>query len=319
MTGSLTQGDDSASSSDNPQTTSANTGSGPGVDSSTTMGGESGSGQFCTVEPPPMCDLPAPRPRRYAQRLGTSRWGELEVEAADDAAQGGGFIPAPDGGGVQIECDLWSQDCPAGQKCNPFASDGGNSWNATGCFPLDPNPVEIGEPCTAEGGVSGIDNCAFGAMCFDVDLRTNEGTCVELCQCNAANPGCATPGTSCAISNDGVLPLCLPLCNPLDPNACPDGHGCVPSLDYFHCVPDASSTGGAAGDPCESVNACDAGLYCAPPEAVPGCEVSTGCCSSLCTNADDSACLPGQACVDWYVDGRGPDECLTHVGACASQ
>jgi hypothetical protein len=46
-----------------------------------------------------------------------------------------GFIVDPDGGGPSIECDQWAQDCPPGEKCMPWANDGGSSWNATRCFP----------------------------------------------------------------------------------------------------------------------------------------------------------------------------------------
>ena len=33
----------------------------------------------------------------------------------------------PDSG----ECDAFAQECPEGQKCAPYADDGGSSWNNT--------------------------------------------------------------------------------------------------------------------------------------------------------------------------------------------
>ena len=51
-------------------------------------------------------------------------------------------------------CDLWEQDCPEGEKCNPWANDGGASWNALRCVPIDPNPDGVGEPCTVSGIVT---------------------------------------------------------------------------------------------------------------------------------------------------------------------
>ena len=53
----------------------------------------------------------------------------------DTGSDGGAFIQEPDGGGTDIECDLWGQDCPDGEKCMPWANDGGSSWNATKAAP----------------------------------------------------------------------------------------------------------------------------------------------------------------------------------------
>ncbi len=74
---------------------------------------------------------------------------------ADDGT-GSPFLVSPDGGGSVIACDLWSQDCPPGEKCMPWANDGGNTWNATRCTPIDDDPRSVGEPCTVveSGGVS---------------------------------------------------------------------------------------------------------------------------------------------------------------------
>jgi hypothetical protein len=232
-----------------------------------------------------------------------------------------GFVIEPmfPQGGINIECDIFLQDCPDGDKCMPWANDGGGSWNATRCSPLDPAPVDIGGDCTVEGsGVSGIDNCVLGSMCWDVDPMTNMGYCLELCSCTPVNPVCNTPNTTCAIVNNGVLPLCLGVCNPLDVDACADGEVCVASGDYFLCAPDASGDLGAAGDPCEFINVCDPGLFCAQADSVPGCAGSFGCCSSLCTVGDDGNCEVGQECVPLYEEGSAPDECLGSVGGCAA-
>ena len=48
---------------------------------------------------------------------------------------GEGFIEMPDGGGATNECNQWVQDCPEGEKCMPWANDGGSAWNATRCRP----------------------------------------------------------------------------------------------------------------------------------------------------------------------------------------
>jgi len=233
-----------------------------------------------------------------------------------------GFITDPDGGtGVEIECDVWAQDCAKDQKCMPWANDGGSSWNATRCSALDPNPAQIGDECTAEGGgVSGIDNCELGAMCWNTD-DANLGTCIGFCEGSEANPVCPDPSTACAIANGGVLILCLPTCDPLLTD-CNEGENCYPIDDSFACAPDAGGEEGVFGDACEFLNFCDPGLYCAAAAAVPNCQGSQGCCSSFCdiTEPDASAECPGaaggQECVPWYEEGQALPG-LEDVGGCA--
>jgi hypothetical protein len=91
----------------------------------------------------------------------------------------------------------------------PWADDGGTEWNATKCSALDPDSKAPGEPCTAEGsGVSGVDDCEEGSMCWDVDPDTLQGFCVAFCIGTEANPSCADPELVCTILD--FLPLCLP-------------------------------------------------------------------------------------------------------------
>jgi hypothetical protein len=204
----------------------------------------------------------------------------------------------------------------------PWANDGGGSWNATRCSPLDPLPAGIGQTCTVEGsGVSGIDDCGVAAMCWAVDMTTLQGTCIAFCESSEANPVCADPSTTCSITNEGVLALCLPLCDPLVQD-CGGSDECVPMNDAFICEPDASGDAGAYGDPCEFINVCDPGLFCANANAVPNCSGSSGCCSTFCNldDADPDATCPGfadgQRCVAWFEAGTAPPG-FAHVGACA--
>lgn len=233
---------------------------------------------------------------------------------------GGTFIVNPDGGG-DIDCDVWTQDCDSGEKCMPWANNGGNSWNAAKCVPLDANASQIGDACNVEGsGVSGIDNCEVGSMCWNVDPETNEGTCVAFCNGTEANPICEDPGTSCNILNDGVLILCLPNCDPLLQD-CVDGQACYPTNDTFSCVPDAGGETGLFGDPCAFLNVCDPGLFCANADGVPDCAGSNGCCSPFCDLSDPEATAScpgaagGQECVAWYTEGQAPPG-YENVGAC---
>jgi hypothetical protein len=234
------------------------------------------------------------------------------------ATTGSVFIEDPDGGSA-TECDLWAQDCPPGDKCMPWANDGGSSWNAAKCSPVDANPQQPGDECTVEGsGVSGVDSCDVSSMCWDVDGETGLGTCVGFCKGSAASPTCEDPKTECSISNDGVLILCLPLCNPLLQD-CPDGSACYPEEAGYICSPDASGDQGAAGDPCEYINVCDPGLWCADATAVAGCVGGTGCCTPFCdldaaTNDCPGAAM-GEECTGFYEEGEAPPG-LENVGGC---
>ncbi len=285
--GAQTESGESGSSSSDATTSGSETGT-TGNDGSTSDGSSSesstGDAPACMVELPPPAECEDP---------------------------GGGGA-----GGPGIECDIFMQDCPVGEKCMPWADDFGSSWNATRCTVLADDPVDVGGACTVEAsGVSGIDDCVQGSMCWNVDTETLMGTCIEMCSCSAETPVCATAGTSCVISNEDVLALCLGVCNPLDPLACADGEACYPVGAAFHCAPDASGGDGQPQDACGFINVCDPGSFCANGSEVPGC-VGTGCCSSFCELGDDDACLPGQACLPWYGDEAAPDECLGEVGAC---
>ncbi len=252
----------------------------------------------------------------------SSAGGDATEGSADTSTEtGGGFIQDPDDDGMNIQCDIWNDDCDVGEKCMPWANDGGSFWNATKCVPIARNAAQVGDPCMVEGsGVSGIDDCDKDAMCWDVDLETNEGTCVAFCDGDEANPTCTDPVTQCVITNDGVLVLCLPTCNPITPDTCSEGQGCYPVDDAFACAPDASGELGGYGDPCEFINVCDPGLFCADATTVPSC-TSAACCSPFCdvTDPDASANCPGaaggQECTPWYEDGNTPPD-LDDVGAC---
>lgn len=235
---------------------------------------------------------------------------------------GSSFITMPDGGGIANECNQWTQDCPKGEKCMPWANDGGNAWNATRCSPLSANPGQIGDDCMVEGsGVTGIDDCNVGSMCYYVDPETAVGNCVGMCLGTPEAPQC-DPGFLCSISNNGVLTLCRAECDPLLQDC--DSSACLPAAgaDGFVCIVDASGDAGAPGDPCEFLNACDPGLFCAAAEAVPGCAVAGGCCSEFCdlTDPDPAAACSlssgGAECVPWFEAGTAPPD-LDHVGACA--
>jgi hypothetical protein len=235
------------------------------------------------------------------------------------------FIDEPDGGGVGFECDMFAQDCPAGEKCMPWDDTGGNSWNATRCSPIADDPGEPGDACMVEGsGTSGIDDCELGVMCWDVDPETNVGTCVALCVGDESRPVCEDPDTACAISSRSAFVICLPVCDPVIQD-CAEGQACYPILDWWSCVPDASGELGAYGDPCELLNVCDPSLVCLSAGSLPAgeaCEGSAGCCTEVCDLADpagDMQCAGaagGQTCLPWYEEGAAPPG-YEEVGVCS--
>src|SRR5690606_6956050 len=142
------------------------------------------------------------------------------------------------------DCDVWGQDCPEGLKCMPWANDGGGAWNAHKCTPIDPDPDEVGEACSVEeNAVSGVDSCVLGAMCWNVDAETNTGVCVGFCQgnevsCSSDPWSCCPDGSTCSITANAVLILCLPTCDPLIQDCQGQGEVCYPVGDDFQCAPD---------------------------------------------------------------------------------
>jgi len=225
---------------------------------------------------------------------------------------------AADGGPPGFECDLYDQDCPEGEKCMPWANDGSGVWNTTRCSPIAPMPAATGESCTVEGsGTSGIDSCALGAMCWDVDPSTNVGECVAMCGGNELAPICADPETSCAMHNVGALALCLPSCDPLQLE-CDFDDVCVPApRGGWNCVPGVAMPP-ALSEPCGYGNGCGLGSVCALPEVSVTCEKGApGCCAALCNLQDGTCPDAGTTCEPWLPRGEAPPQ-LETIGICSA-
>ena len=241
-----------------------------------------------------------------------------EGDEDDDAGDGIGFINGAEMGSVNLECNLWEQDCPDDEKCMPWANDGGNIWNATRCTPLDPNPADVGEPCTVEERLaSGIDNCKRHAMCLYVDSETLEGACIGLCTGSPSDPSCENDLEECWLPDESSLPLCFPPCHPLEQDCAP-GYVCVPRGFGFSCGLLAAE--GGYRDPCNSPNDCAPGLFCAFGAAVPGCEDTAACCERFCDLNEPAAIqctgYPVEDCVPWRDWGQGLPSQYENVGAC---
>ena len=215
-----------------------------------------------------------------------------------------------------VTCSTYVQDCPAGdEKCMPWANDGGTTWNALGCFPIDPSPGVPGDVCMVEGSAfSGVDDCDESSMCWNVDDETGEGTCVPFCQGSEDSPICEDVARQCIQSSDGVVAVCLNVCNPLLQD-CNNGLACVPATEGFVCVPSINDEP-QPGAPCEVVNACGAGGLCVVSDALVGCE-ATSCCTQFCDLSEADPC-PGLAvCLPYYEMGAAPAG-YENVGICGA-
>jgi hypothetical protein len=179
--------------------------------------------------------------------------------------------------------------------------------------------MQPGDSCFVEGsGFSGFDNCDATSMCWYVHKWSNEGVCIPFCKGSEQSPVCDDPSTECNICNDGVLILCLPDCDPLLQD-CPQGHACYVFLEGPVCSEDASGDGGAAGDPCQEIDACDPGLGCINADFVPDCPGPVGCCAPFCDlYAPDCNAAAGEECVPWWEEDDAP-VCpnLEHLGVCS--
>ncbi|MCH9688883.1 MAG: hypothetical protein K0V04_46045 [Deltaproteobacteria bacterium] len=249
---------------------------------------------------------------------GTGNNGTTNVDSSSSG--GGDIVLEPDGSPVTFECDPYAQNCPKGEKCLPWANDGGGAWNATTCSPIVEQPHQLGEECMAIGFASaGADTCDLGLMCWGVDLMTNLGTCVAMCGGSAAAPVCEPEGTACSITNSGSVVLCLPMCSPLDQD-CGANQGCYPIGGSWVCAPDASNAGGGYQEVCAFINVCDPGLVCIDAASTPNC-AGDACCTELCevdNPAGASQCqgaADGQFCAPWYGAGAAPSG-FEDVGLC---
>ena len=246
------------------------------------------------------------------------------VDGTDDGDatdEGEAFVMMPDAPSMEsCPCDVLAQDCAEGHKCMPTEGIDGDAWDCTRCAPLSGGLVGNGEPCMVQGSpFSGFDDCDAGLVCWNVDPDTLQGTCVAMCTGDEADLHCEAP-TDCLYSNDGVLALCLPTCDPLTAEACPVGHACVPSFASFVCAPASGSA--EAGEGCDLdlvPYGCATGLVCAPAvtQGASCVEGMAGCCTPTCAVSQGDACMArGQECVSWWGGDPAPAG-LEDLGFCA--
>ena len=261
-----------------------------------------------------------------ATSLTTTSEGEAGETTLTTTSEGGatdGFVNTDSSMSCGDSCDIWAaNDCSDGQKCTSVAcAVGSTAWDSNVCRDIQGTKT-LGDDCEYLGsGIDGNDDCGDGLLCWNQDADTMLGTCLAFCTGSAAAPTCAT-GTSCVIANDGVLPICLPGCDPLSQDCTNANDLCLPDFTQtgFVCVLDASGGMAPYGTPCSYANSCNEGLICIAPEAVPeaACATASGCCSPMCDITDTSTTCPGQGqvCESLYEAGMEPPG-FDHMGVCA--
>ncbi len=249
-----------------------------------------------------------------------------ETESGDDDSDGtsptttSGIIPdlPPDTCGA--ECDIWAEgDCPEGEKCTSVACDvGSTAWDSNVCREIQ-GSAAVGDECMfIDGsGVSGHDSCGDGAMCWNGNPDTGMGVCIAFCEGSPTAATCAS-GTTCAILNNGTLPICLPDCDPLAQDCEGYDELCLPHPDStgYICALNASGDMAPYGTPCNYANSCNAGLICVDSAGVPEaeCASASGCCSPICSISGSESCPGmGQTCEPMF-DPQPPG--YEDVGVC---
>lgn len=290
--------------------------SGSDTTGETTTRGQEGSGEASGV--PTTGGADASSTGTTAELLGSSGGtavGTTLMESSSgDACE---FICETTTGEPRVpDCDLFMQDCPEGEKCTSYGLGEGANLSGHRCVPVT-GTGQPGEPCMVMGsGISGFDDCAKGMMCWYIDEQLH-GACIEICGGSVDMPVCQSD-VSCSIAAEAIVAICIPNCHPLVQD-CPGVLMCVPLVEGFSCVIDASGEEGQAFDACASANVCDEGLVCWPAGSALECDQdATGCCLPMCDLADPEVVCPGagQSCVSIYEEGMAPPE-SAKVGVCA--
>jgi hypothetical protein len=210
-------------------------------------------------------------------------------------------------------CDMFGQDCPDGEKCVPYATDGGNVWDSFKCVPVQGDQA-TGEPCTYDGPVESTDDCDATAWCLDSD-SDGEGLCHAFCGGTPDEPECL-PDSGCAVSGGGTITICMPQCHPLEQD-CPEGEGCYWfPFGAFLCGITLDDI--PTGEPCGYADDCQPGNFCAYATVLPDCD-GESCCTNFCDlwlGNSQCAAVPGTECVSFFERGVGFGYPYENLGVC---
>ncbi|HXU81407.1 MAG TPA: hypothetical protein VN914_08415 [Polyangia bacterium] len=117
----------------------------------------------------------------------------------------------PDGG-IAIRCDVVTQTCPAGQRCD-FTCDNGTLVIA--CTPEAATPSQVGGSCSGRdaGAPGSSSTCMRGAGCFATS--TKPASCYRYCRAGSECPQgttCDTTTTFRGVCPNGSANLPVGLC-----------------------------------------------------------------------------------------------------------
>lgn len=229
-----------------------------------------------------------------------------------------GDAPTTGGDEELFNCDPWSQDCPEGLKCMAYTDDG-DYFTGTRCTPVVPNGGVAGDECHADGGWStGVDDCAKGFACWNINPETSIGGCVALCTGTMDDYDCPDAEDICVFWTPGFAHVCLETCDPFLQD-CPQGQLCAPDWttggQEFVCILDWSFDEGQEFDPCFSANGCDPGLICLDPSVAVECDQEAYCCLSYCDLENPTCTGKDSVCEPFYEEGTAPPE-YANLGIC---
>lgn len=217
---------------------------------------------------------------------------DTDDTTTDTANTAGSFYAPPSDIGRISGCSIFAQDCPDGEKCVPYSTDG-DTIDDHKCVPVlgDGQP---GEPCLYGGIVEATDDCGADSFCFP---QTDDGICVEFCDVMKQCP----MGFECQVTIDELIGGCFYACDPLLQD-CADGFTCQFLWSQMTCLPTTDNV--ALGDPCDTNGDCAVGLTCLFEQFLPNC-AGLSCCTSFCDLAAPVCAQMGTECTPFF-DGTAP-------------
>jgi hypothetical protein len=236
------------------------------------------------------------------------------TDTPEDPQCADGKVCGPEGFFLCVhDCDAFLQNCPTGQKCVPYSSDGSPffTYEAYKCVDIG-GDQQPGESCISDGVATMNDDCALGGFCANVvaDGDLLLGECFGMCTGWPDDPSCP-PGQVCDLWGQGGPFVCETPCDPLA-NDCKPGTGCH-WWTGFDCLPTTDDI--PVGEPCAHTGQCTAGAFCADASVLPTCSDSS-CCVPHCNLLEpDCSELPGTECAPFFELGMAPSG-FEHIGVC---
>jgi hypothetical protein len=152
-------------------------------------------------------------------------------------------------------------------------------------------------PCTAGG------SCDAGLVCLsDVCVDPSAESSSEESTTQTETTDTETTDTETTDTDSTETGEELVPCDPLLQD-CPQGELCAWSGDIFGCLDSTRQI--PSGEPCDAVNDCAAGNFCADAAALPACN-GAACCAPFCDLTDPICSIAGTECVAFFEEGMAP-------------